>query len=475
MHASKNSRPGQMTRRPRWIRGTVATTAALGLVLMGPTAAIAAGDDTTQPRDQIGLGALLETLTAPLAPVLEGLAGAAQGAGGTGSTAPDGASKAGSAATDDGDSEGHETPDPTGDDHASTQGVAAEVADNELAQVGGTSASVGNDNSTESQATVLALGGQTIIGAEADSRGTKEAQAGDPLAPVCDASGGALCAALLFAEASASEDGPGSRSSSSIGLARACLGGETPTGADCDGPVQAGVAESSSEITRNKGGHTIAKATTSVADVCLVPGAAGEGCAVGIEALSTTTTSNSKTGESTRTSKIAGLTLAGNEVLTLEDPIGISVPPGCTSPALLCAFLNQGETHSGPGTNRSAAQEALHVLLLDGTVDALVGQAETKVHQGPVDTDTDGGDDNDGGDNDGGDNNPGGNNNGGGDGNGNGGGDGSGAQAGGSYDDGVLPNTGGVWSGLLSLGLLGLALGSFLVAWSRRTSLVDAS
>lgn len=472
METTTNTHSGRATRsRSRWRRASVASTAALGLVLMAPSTAMAAGGATPPPGDPTGLVKLLETLTAPLAPVLDGLTGALRGPGATapqpGAPGPVGRT---AQTTQDGDSAGHESVDPSGDDHASTRGVGAALADTELAEIGGTDASVGNDNSTAAQATVLALGGQSVIGAAADSRGAEQAQAGDPLAPVCDASGGLLCAALLFAEASASEDGPGSRASSSIGLARACLGGEVTLGADCDGPVQAGVAGSTSEITRSKDGHTRATATTSVADVCLLPGVGGTGCALGIEALSTTTTSDSRTGTSTRTSKLAGLSLGGSETLTIEDPIGIALPPGCTSPALLCAFLNQGETHSGPGKATSGVQEALHALLLEGTVDAAVGQAETKVHRGPVDTD---GGDNGGGDN-GGSNGGNGNAGNGGGGNGNGG-NGGDPQAGGSIDDGVLPNTGGVWSGMLSLGLLGLALGSFLVAWSRRSSLADAS
>lgn len=367
--------------------------------------------------------------------------------------------------TEDDDVEGHETENPSDPSHASGQGATVTLADQEVAQVGGTRSEVQDDGSANSQATVLALGGQEIIGASADSGGGEEGAAGDPLAPLCEGSSGALCATLLFADAEASEDGPGSRSSSSIGVADACVGGSDGTGETCDGPVQAGVLTSESSTERDGQGNTRSEQTTSVADVCLAEDAAGA-CQVGLDAVQSDGTSDSRTGETERSSQVAGLELGGQQFVTATDPFGLVVPEGCTSPSLVCAFLNQGETYGTAsrdlvGTN----QEAAHVLLLDGNVDAVLAQSETWAYDGATGDGDGNGPGGPGGPGGGG---PGGGSGGPGDGDGGFGAGDGGPQAGQGTDGGLLPNTGGTAAGLLSLALLLTGLGALLVAWSRR-------
>jgi hypothetical protein len=69
-------------------------------------------------------------------------------------------------------------------------------------------------------------------------------------------------------------------------------------------------------------------------------------------------------------------------VLKIQDPLHLSVPPNCGEPALLCLFLNQGESFLF-GNGAASAQEALHLDLLNGTpidILAILGQAETIAH-----------------------------------------------------------------------------------------------
>jgi hypothetical protein len=417
-------------------------------VLAGlPAAAVAADDPLDGVRSALGgegadSGPLLgPDLPLPELPIEPGQA------------APDGAP-----VTEDDDNVGHETADPEDPAHGSAEVVDVELADEEVVDQGTSEATVQDDGSTSSSATVLALGGHTILGAEADSDGQEEASAGDPLAPLCEGSGGALCATLLYADASASEDGPGSRSASSTGIAELCVGGDDPSGETCSGPIHAGALHSSSSVDRDADGHTSATSGSQVAGLCLQADPATGECTVAANVLSSAGSADSRTGEASRDSEVAGVGVAGTELLSISEPSGLTIQPDCASPSLVCLFLNQGETY-GSSAWAGHAQEALHATILDGVVDAVVAQSETRVHQGAADTrgDQGGGPDVAGA--------QGGAGAGAGDG---GGAAAAGAQGGAAAVGGVLPNTGGVWSGLLALALGGIGVGALMLAWSRR-------
>lgn len=370
-----------------------------------------------------------------------------------------GQQKAAAPVAEDDDSPGYETEDPTAPDHASSEGLSADLADSDVASVGTTDSEIRDDHSSSADATALALGGQEVLGAHADSGGTEEQSAGNPLAPICETSNGALCATVLYANAESHEGETTSDASAESGVASACIGGTDPSGATCGGPVGVGVLQSYSEIFRDGTGHTEARSGSSVADVCVGP-VPITGCTVGAAAVSSEGESDSR-GTASKESNVLGLQLGG-PLGDFTEPTAIALPPGCTSPSLACVFLNQGETYLGNGLAGHAVQ-ALNVSVLDGTILADAAQSETLVHKagprttdlpdgpdGPIDGDAGNGDEGNGGDN--------------------------GGNAGG-LDDGAdaLPDTGGFWSGFLAIGLLTLAVGGFLVAFSRRRDLADAA
>lgn len=370
------------------------------------------------------------------------------------------------APSSDDDSAGHETEDPAAPDHGQASLVEGDLGDEELVRVGDNRATVEDDDSTTAESTLIAIGGEEVIGASADSEGeNRDAFDTEQVTqPVCEGSEGQVCLQVLYAEAEATEDGETSSSSSSSGVASACVGGDDATGETCTGPVETGVANSWAEAERDqRSGRTTAESESSIADVCLEEDPATGTCAVGASALYSAGSSDSggASASADRESYLLALELGNEEQGRIGDPQDLSVPPECPdAESLLCLFLNQGETYVGDGV-AGHAQEALHLDLLPGNLDGVVhvARTETLVH-------------NDGGESPAG---------------GAGGPDGRevlgaaasggpgspGAAAGGPVDTvapatGVLPNTGGVWSGLIALALLGMGAGAFLMAYSRR-------
>ena len=194
-----------------------------------------------------------------------------------------------------------------------------------------------------------------------------------------------------------------------------------------------------------------------MANVCLQPGVAGCGLGVGVLHSEGQSDSGGPSSDAERDSYLLAVDAGGEEVGRYDDPTAIAIQPGCEEPSVLCAYLNQGETYVGEGI-AGHAQEALSVTLLpvlEGGLEVELSRTESLVHN-------DGGNGNNGGDDTGGDD----------DGLGSGGPGVAGTSAGGGGFDnavnGVLPNTGGVWSGLLALGLFGVGAGAFTIAYSRR-------
>jgi hypothetical protein len=363
----------------------------------------------------------------------------------TGSTAPTPSS--------DDDSDGHETEDPAAPDHGGATIVRGGAAGQEVATVGDSRARVEDDDSTRSDATLLALGGQEVLGAHADSRKEDESHFGDPLAPLCEGSEGQVCLRVLYADAWATDQNGTSSSHSQSGVADVCLGGDdADPSAACSGPVSTGVAGSEGRAERDqRSGRTTASSSSDVADVCVQQDPA-TGCALGADALHSEGGSDSGGAEASadRDSYLLALDAGGEEQGRVGDPEALALPPGCPEgSSLLCVFLNQGESYVAKHV-AGHAQEALHLSVLPGNLDLVVelSRTESLVH-------------NDGGETtvaeggarpsvkgvgSGGPGHP-------------------GSVAG---LEGLLPNTGGVWSGLLALGLLGVGAGALLAARAQR-------
>ena len=277
--------------------------------------------------------------------------------------------------------------------------------------------------------------------------GTRKQSAGDPLAPLCSGSDHALCVQLLYADAEATDGHSEARS----GVAAVCAGGTDDDATDCDGQVGAGALQSNGEVDRNAHGRTKASSGSSAANACLTPDPLLGTCTVDADAVRSEGRSDSS-GSASKDSQVLGAGLDGTTIADTSDPEAVALPPDCTSPSLVCLFLNQGETYVGARAAGHAVT-ALTATVLDGSVIATLAHSETLVHQVDRSTTAD----------------P----------------DGpvtSGApatppagtpQAGDVPTGGVLPNTGGVLSALLMLGLFGVGLGSLLVAWSRRVALAD--
>jgi LPXTG-motif cell wall-anchored protein len=322
------------------------------------------------------------------------------------------------------------------------------VGDQPVVEVGRSEASMEDNGRSNAHATALALFGQEVVGTEADSRGEKESRAGDPLAPLCEGSEGSLCLRVLYADAAADESGSSSSARSQSGVANACLGGSnTDAWSECDGQISAEVATSEAEMRRTDG-RTQASSQSQVADICI--GRDGETCAAGLTLLQAASKAFWD-GRSEGTSTTGRLVLGGEEVGAYQDPTDVSVQPDCTAPSLVCVVLNE-EDSSIENDQVRQAPDALDVGVLPDTVgiDVGISRTEASVTHGEV-LGVEG-------------------IRGGGDVvavvSGSGGPGTPGTVAG--VGAGVLPNTGGVWSGLVALALAAFGAGSLLVARNRR-------
>jgi hypothetical protein len=278
---------------------------------------------------------------------------------------------------------GHDTEDPESPDHASGSVVDADLGGNDVADASATNSQIEDSGRASGDATVLALGGNEVIGAHSSSDGTTSEEF-DILGPLCDGTEGAICVQLLWASTTSSQDASSSSSESHTALAFACVGG-TATNADqhCDGAVGASVGESHSSIERdNTTGAESASQSTDVADVCLGgEDTTGLCSGLGFNALHSEASADTS-GASARGSQLLGIEAMGENNPVLADPTGVSVLPDCPSgSAVVCLFLNQGEDLVGDGSV-GASQEALHLGVVDELVLGHASEAEVLVSQG---------------------------------------------------------------------------------------------
>jgi LPXTG-motif cell wall-anchored protein len=322
---------------------------------------------------------------------------------------------------------------------AKSQVVEVDLGGQDVADLGRSEASVDDEDRARGNATLLALGGQEIIGTQADSDGEGESHAGDPLAALCEGSEGQLCLRVLFADAYADEDAERSEALSQTGVADVCLGGNSADQrAECAGPVGVGVATSKAHAERGKAdGSTSSRSESAVVDVCVAP--EGDTCAVGAEVLKAESEASSD-GATHGESTVVGVELGNEQVVSVDEHAELDIQPGCAEPSLVCAAANEGEATVTEHL-ASQTQDALNVEVLPDTVGVDLGISRTEVtatagQVAGVEKEA--------------------------------------PSAGGPGSDepgeagGILPNTGGVWSGLLALALGAVSAGSFLIARNRR-------
>jgi hypothetical protein len=292
---------------------------------------------------------------------------------------------------EDGDTGAHETENPAPPDHASGAVADVDLVGEDLVEVGSTRSQISDDGRASGDVTVLAIGGEEIVGAHSDSRSGPRDDDVAPFDQLCEGSGGDVCLGLLFASTSSRENAESSSARSQAALAFACLGGEqTSSRQACEGPVGAGVSTSDSRIQRDHGsGRTRARQTTSLADACVGPeGEVGGTCSgVGVELMTSESRSDSGDGtgpgSSQRKSWLAKVDVEGNPAVSITEPGALEVPPGCPAGrSLVCLYVNQGETFvfTGGGGSR---QEVVHITALRKAVDGAdlvlghLGSAET--------------------------------------------------------------------------------------------------
>ncbi|MGH3903878.1 MAG: hypothetical protein ACRDTE_06785 [Pseudonocardiaceae bacterium] len=284
------------------------------------------------------------------------------------------------------DSNGHEV-DPTEPDHGSGFVGNLDLNEQQILDLTRYDATVEDDGSTHSDATVLGLLGNEIVGSEAASDGVTEA--GDNLTEgIGEATGGALSLSLLYHDTVAMVDDQSSSAGARGGVLALCALGNEPsvTSSECEGLLGAGAAEGLGVAERDtKTGHTDAASFNELVQACLggtrTDDYACEGL-LGAQVLHSDSASDSRGPNTERNSWLIGLDSGGNSILRIEDPLELAVPPECGEPAVLCLFLNQGESLIFPG-GAGSVQEALHLDLLNGTpIDILLelGRAESLAH-----------------------------------------------------------------------------------------------
>jgi hypothetical protein len=287
--------------------------------------------------------------------------------------------------TSDSDSPGHETEDPVPPDHAEADALNIRVTDGEsgmtdLFTVGRTRSEIDrNDDSSTGDVTVLAVGGNEIVGAHSDSDGTEEDEVA-PFDALCENSEGQICLGLLFAGTESHEDDTNTTSRSDVALAYVCIGGtETDPDATCDGELFVDAASSHTSMNKHKrSGAMRANSRSRVVGLCLE--VVGE-CAAAFQSESHSVSDS--TGTEGQTSRESCFLALGECVFS--DPEMQSSPPDCPGDpgALLCIALNQGEGLVFVGGAQSR-QEALHIDILRS--DMIPGGRLVEIHSGTAET-----------------------------------------------------------------------------------------
>ena len=236
---------------------------------------------------------------------------------------------------------------------ASAEGVVVDIRlmDQEILRLSGTGATSSSDGSA-SDVTVLSVLGHEVMGAHATSGGGTSTSETGYATESCAASDGALCLALLYGRATASEDADSSSGSSDAALASLCAGGSQgdPT-EQCDGPVGLTVGESHSRVSQDKGGPSAqADQWSSGVDICLGGENAQGTCdGLGATVLSAESHSSAAPGSEDGDADASTLTVEaqGEEQAAIDQPGTIAVPPDCPSDgSLVCLTLNDADSRA---------------------------------------------------------------------------------------------------------------------------------
>ncbi len=252
-------------------------------------------------------------------------------------------------------------------------------------------ATIEDDGETHADSTVLGLGGDRIVGSDASSEGeNRDGDDGD-LLDLCDATGGAVCLALLYHDTIATEDRDASLAAARGGVLALCLLGDdddvTAT-YECDGLLSLGLAEGLGVAERdNKHGHTKAESANELLNLCIGQREEEnltEACdGLGLQAVHSESESESKGPDTDRGSYLIGIDTDGESSFLLDEPEAITLlEDDCGDSAILCLFLNQGKSviFKNP-KGAGSVQEALRLDVLNRTLLLVLGQAETLAHE----------------------------------------------------------------------------------------------
>jgi hypothetical protein len=384
-------------RKRAWVR-TVALSAGLviglwqGVAFAGPGAPDLSGEAPSAPSAP-SEDAEQSAPSAPSAPAQSAPSGTSGSSSSSAPAAPQG--QLAPPPTEDDDLPGHETEDPREQRHAQADISELRLAGEELVVIGRSNAELNNANDDPSaDATVLSVGGNEIIGAH--SSGPDSSDSVGPLL-LCEESGGQVCLSLLYANTETDEDDQLSFAFADQALAFACVGGDQPQPEEnCNGLVGAGVSQSTAAYGKDKRtGESVAASRSQLADVCIGP--EGEDPITGlcsgigitlIESESSSSisddndngTTEDDQGQTSRSSSVAVIVVEGEPAVEITDPTAISLPPDCPAQALVCLFLNMGESFTGTGFGGSR-QEAVHITLVQA-VGQIPGDSLIQGHLG---------------------------------------------------------------------------------------------
>ncbi|HVL65585.1 MAG TPA: hypothetical protein VM573_10500 [Actinomycetota bacterium] len=290
--------------------------------------------------------------------------------------------------------------------------VRVELLGQEIIAIGQSSAET-DDEGSSSDATFLRVLGHKVIGSDAESSGNNDSRSEQGyLMESCEATGGAICVALLYSNAeSSSREESGQNGSSSSKESRSdtsgasfCIGGSEeydPREGNCDGIIGGTVLESHSKASQetssssgeDEDGNTYSESSgsseadqeTNGATVC-VGGENEDGHCDGIgasvlhaESHSEASSDGEKSNE--QDSHIVAVDAAGEEQVAIDQ--SGDIPPGCSDAEsnTVCISLNDNnsdaEAEGGAGGNATV----LGVEILsdgdDSTGDGAAGEAGT--------------------------------------------------------------------------------------------------
>ncbi len=278
--------------------------------------------------------------------------------------------------------------DPRPPDHASGGVLDLDLTEEDILDITKYDATIEDNDEAHADSTVLGLGGDSIIGSDAHSKGNNKD--GENLtAGLCEGTGGVICLSLLYHDVVAEEDRDSSLAAARGGVLALCLGGDDDEDVtatyECDGLLSLGVAEGLGIAERDKKhGHTKAESANELLNLCVGKRESlTESCdGLGLQAVHSDSASKSKEPDTRRGSYLLGIDINGESSFLLDEPEAITLLDDCGDSAILCLFLNQGKSviFKNP-KGAGSVQEMLRLDVLDRTLLLVLGQAESLAHE----------------------------------------------------------------------------------------------